>query len=149
MSALAAPTLEQIRAARDRIAGHVRRTPLIRLDTDGSEPEIWLKLENLQPIGSFKLRGALNRMRSLDPAQLADGVFTASAGNMAQGVAYAARLLGAKASVVVPDTAPAAKLEAIERLGGAVIKVPYEEWWDTMRSRRRLPGCSTRCGGRS
>jgi threonine dehydratase len=134
---LKAPTLADVHAAAQRIASDIRRTPLIRLDADAGGPEIWLKLENLQPIGSFKLRGALNRMRSLGSSELADGAFTASAGNMAQGVAYAARLLGAKASVVVPDTAPATKLEAIERLGGTVIRVPYEEWWDTMRSRRR------------
>lgn len=131
---LEAPNLPAVRAAAQRLVGHALRTPLVRFDSD---PPIWLKLENLQPIGSFKLRGALNRMRSLGPSDLAEGVFTASAGNMAQGVAYAARLLGTKASVVVPDTAPAAKLEAIERLGATVIRVPYEEWWDTMRSRRR------------
>lgn len=133
---LDAPSLSQIRAASERIRGDTVRTPLLRFDAD-AEPEIWLKLENLQPIGSFKLRGALNRMRSLAASQLADGVVTASAGNMAQGVAYAARLLGVKASVVVPDTAPTAKLDAIERLGGDVVKVPYDEWWETMRSRGR------------
>jgi threonine dehydratase len=131
------PTLDDISAARDRIAGHVRRTPLIRFDGDVGDPEIWLKLENLQAIGSFKLRGALNKMRSLGASELADGAFTASAGNMAQGVAYAARLLGVQASVVVPDTAPEAKLEAIQRLGASVIKVPYDEWWETMRRRSR------------
>jgi threonine dehydratase len=142
VSALEAPTLEDARAARARLAEHVRRTPLVRFDGDGGEPEIWLKLENLQPIGSFKLRGALNKMRSLDAGALVGGVYTASAGNMAQGVAYAARLLGVRASVIVPDTAPAAKLDAIDRLGGTVVKVPYDEWWETMRSRGRagMPG---------
>jgi threonine dehydratase len=129
-----APTLADIRAAVERLRGHAVRTPLLQFDSD---PQVWLKLENLQPIGSFKLRGALNRMRSLGASDLADGVFTASAGNMAQGVAYAARLLGVPASVVVPDGAPATKLEAIERLGASILKVPYEEWWDTMRTRKR------------
>lgn len=138
-TALEAPTLTDVRAARERIAGHVRHTPLIRFDSDSDEPEIWLKLENLQPIGSFKLRGALNRMRSLDLAALRGGVYTASAGNMAQGIAYAARLLGVPSAVVVPDTAPAAKLEAIERLGATLVRVPYEECWEAMRNRGR-PG---------
>jgi threonine dehydratase len=137
VSALEAPTLDDARVARARLAEDVRRTPLVRFDGAEGEPEIWLKLENLQPIGSFKLRGALNKMRTLDASALADGVYTASAGNMAQGVAYAARLLGVKASVIVPDTAPAAKLQAIERLGGDIIKVPYDEWWETMRTRGR------------
>ncbi|MGH7638904.1 MAG: threonine ammonia-lyase [Gemmatimonadaceae bacterium] len=131
-----APQLSDIRKAVERLRGHALRTPLVRYEP---ESEIWLKLENLQPIGSFKLRGALNRMRSLPAADLAGGAYTASAGNMAQGVAYAARLLGVPASVVVPDSAPAAKIEAIERLGATVLRVPYEEWWEAMRSRGR-PG---------
>jgi threonine dehydratase len=111
----------------------------VKFDGDPGEPEIHLKLENLQPIGSFKLRGALNKMRTLSPAQLAGGVYTASAGNMAQGVAWAARELGVRASVVVPETAPRAKLDAIERLGATIVAVPYDEWWNTMRSHGR-PG---------
>jgi len=120
----------------------VARTPLLRFDADTGETEIYLKLENLQPIGSFKLRGALNRMRALRRDQLADGVYTASAGNMAQGVAWAARELGAQASVVVPDTAPQAKLDAIARLGATIVRVPYEEWWSTMQNHGRpaMPG---------
>jgi threonine dehydratase len=113
------------------------RTPLVKYDGDPGEPEIYLKLENLQPIGSFKLRGALNKMRALPRDTLAEGVYTASAGNMAQGVAWAARELGVAASVVVPDTAPNAKLDAIRRLGADVISVPYDEWWNTMRSHGR------------
>ena len=111
----------------------------MKYDGDPGEPEIYLKLEDLQPIGSFKLRGALNKMRSLPRDALAEGVYTASAGNMAQGVAWAARQLGVAASVVVPDTAPRAKLDAIRRLGANVISVPYDEWWNTMRSHGR-PG---------
>ena len=130
--ALNAPTLAQVRDARERIAGAARRTPLVRFESNDG-PEVWLKLENLQPIGSFKLRGALSRMRSLPPSQLADGVYTASAGNMAQGVAWAARHLGVRATAVVPDTAPKAKLDAIARLGGAIERVPYDEWWSAMR----------------
>jgi len=111
----------------------------VRFDGDPGDPVIWLKLENLQPIGSFKLRGAMNRIRALSREQLADGVYTASAGNMAQGVAYAARLLGVPATVVVPETAPSAKLCAIERLGAAIVRVPYDEWWKTMQDGAR-PG---------
>ena len=138
--ALAAPTIEEVRAARDRIAGAAVRTPLVRFDADESGGlEIFLKLESLQPIGSFKIRGALNRIRSLRPDQLGDGVYTASAGNMAQGVAWAARELRIPASVVVPDTAPQTKLDAIARLGASIVRVPYDEWWSTMRNHGR-PG---------
>jgi threonine dehydratase len=96
-----------------------------------------LKLENLQPIGSFKLRGALNRIRQLSDAEQSQGVYTASAGNMAQGVAFGARALGIRATAVVPDTAPAAKLDAIRRLGAGVEQVPYAEWWEAMRAHGR------------
>jgi threonine dehydratase len=137
---LTAPTIADVQAARDRLRGAVR-TPLVRLETEASELEVYLKLENLQPIGSFKLRGALNTMRALPRARLQDGVYTASAGNMAQGVAWAARDLGVHAGVVVPDTAPRAKLDAIARLGADVVKVPYEEWWRTMENHGR-PGMS-------
>jgi threonine dehydratase len=136
---LTAPTIEDARAARDRLSGAALRTPLVRIDADASDAEIFLKLENLQPIGSFKLRGALNRIRSLPREQLRDGVYTASAGNMAQGVAWAARALGIAASVVVPDTAPRAKLDAIARLGATIVAVPYDEWWNTMTNHGR-PG---------
>jgi threonine dehydratase len=119
--------LEQIEAARDRIGDAVLRTPLVRLDE-----RIWLKLENLQPIGSFKLRGALNAVRSA-PAQ---DVVTASAGNMAQGVAWAARENGVRARIVAPENAPRAKLDAVERLGGEVILVSHEAWWQAMVERR-------------
>ncbi|HEX9944741.1 MAG TPA: pyridoxal-phosphate dependent enzyme, partial [Thermoanaerobaculia bacterium] len=94
--------------------------------------EVWLKLENLQPIGSFKLRGAANAMRLAGSAGLREGVYTASAGNMAQGVAWSARELGVPAAVVVPEHAPATKLAAIERLGGRVLKVPFDRWWQVI-----------------
>lgn len=132
MRDLRAPTLNEIRAARERLAGVTVRTPLVRLNTDDGPAEIWLKLENLQPIGSFKLRGATNAMRLAGPERLADGVYTASAGNMAQGVAWSARQLGVPARVVVPDHAPATKIAAIERLGGEVLRVPFERWWQTL-----------------
>ena len=127
---LAPPSLDAIEAARTRIAGTVLRTPLVRLFVDG--PEIWLKLECLQPIGSFKLRGATNTMRRLaeeSPERLTHGVYTASAGNMAQGVAWGARALGIPCAVIVPDSAPATKLTAIERLGARVEKRSFDEWW--------------------
>jgi len=122
-------------------------TPLLRLNLDGVEAsrgegaprEVWLKLENLQPIGSFKLRGACNAMASAGSERLVNGVFTASAGNMAQGVAWMARRFGVACRVVVPDHAPATKLEAIERLGADVIKVPFEEWWQVMLT-HEFPG---------
>jgi threonine dehydratase len=127
--------LEKIRAARDRIADAVLETPLLRLDAPEAPCEIWLKLECLQPIGSFKLRGALNAVRSAPPEAVRGGVLTASAGNMAQGVAWAAREAGVKATVVAPETAPRTKLAAVERLGGEVILVPHERWWQTVVDR--------------
>src|SRR5215210_1504622 len=117
------PTLAEIEAARDRIRGAAIRTPLVRLNVDDVAAEIYLKLENLQPIGSFKLRGAANAIALLPPDQLARGVLTASAGNMAQGVAWMARRLGVACTVVAPATAPATKVAATERLGGRVITV--------------------------
>jgi threonine dehydratase len=128
------PSLEEIQAARERIAGKAIRTPLVRLDVDG---DIHLKLENLQPIGSFKLRGAANAIALAGPDALARGVWTASAGNMAQGVAWCARSLGITCSVIVPDTAPEAKLAAIERLGAQVVLVSPDEWLEVFRTRER------------
>jgi threonine dehydratase len=125
-------TIADIRAARDRLAGLVVRTPLVRLDVPEAAGEIWLKLENLQPIGSFKLRGATNAMLTADPAQRSRGVYTASAGNMAQGVAWSARRLGVPCTVVVPEHAPRTKIDAVERLGGRIVKVSFERWWQTM-----------------
>ena len=127
--------LAEIEAARDRIAGTAIRTPLVRLDVD-APAEIWLKLENLQPIGAFKIRGAVNAIRSAPPEETARGVVTVSAGNMAQGVAWAARELGVPATIVAPDTAPRAKLDAVERLGGTVHAVPYDRWWEVMTTSR-------------
>jgi threonine dehydratase len=130
-----APTLDEIRAAQARLRGTAVRTPLVRLNMD-SDAEIYLKLENLQPIGSFKIRGAGNAIAQASPEQLARGVYTASAGNMAQGVGWQARQLGIPFSVVVPDHAPQTKLAAIERLGGRIIKVPWDEWWQVIVTHR-------------
>lgn len=130
--------LDSARQARDRIHGIAIRTPLIRLNAD-SAGEVFLKLENLQPIGSFKLRGAANVMLQASREQAARGFLTASAGNMAQGVAYCARLLGVPATVITPDTAPETKIRAVQRLGGRVIKVPFEQWWQTFET-RSFPG---------
>ena len=127
-------SLDDIRAARDRISSSIVRTPLVRLNVDAND--IYLKLENLQPIGSFKLRGAGNAIAMAKPDDLARGVFTASAGNMAQGVAWHARRLSIKCTVVVPDHAPATKLEAITRLGATYIKVPFDEWWQVLVTRQ-------------
>lgn len=133
------PSLADIHAARKMIAGSAIRTPLVRFNYREAPAEIYLKLENLQPIGSFKIRGATNAMGHLSPETLAHGVLTASAGNMAQGVAWRARELGIPCSVVAPDTAPDTKVKAIERLGGRVIKVPFEEWWKAFET-RSFPG---------
>ena len=123
--------LSEIEAARERIADLAVRTPLVRLEAD-ADAEIYLKLETLQPIGSFKIRGAANAVRSAPAAARTGGLVTASAGNMAQGVAYLARELGLPAKIVVPEHAPQAKLGAVERLGGEVVRVPYDEWWQTI-----------------
>jgi len=124
--------LAEITAARERIAGAVLRTPLVLLQLPEAPAEIYLKLENLQPIGSFKLRGALNAAKLIPAEELADGVVTASAGNMGQGLAWAARELGVPCTVVVPESAPETKLAAIDRLGGKVVKVPYDRWWEAI-----------------
>jgi threonine dehydratase len=122
--------LEEIRRARERIGDDVLRTPLVPLA--GVEERILLKLECLQPVGSFKLRGALSAVRAASAAELADGVVTASAGNMAQGVAWAAREAGVPARVIAPADAPRAKLDRVEALGAEVVAVSHEEWWRAM-----------------
>ena len=127
-------TLADIQSARERIRAIALRTPLIRLQTDESPAEIYLKLESLQPIGSFKLRGAGNAMALMSRESLAHGVVTASAGNMAQGVAWNARRLGIPCRVIVPDHAPETKLEAIRRLGGDIVKTPFDRWWNIILS---------------
>jgi threonine dehydratase len=139
------PELGEIEDARNRLAGLAVRTPLLRLSIPDSRfplPELFLKLENLQPIGSFKIRGAGNAMRRLDPAALRDGVCTASAGNMAQGVAWCAREMDVACRVIVPEQAPAAKTEAVKALGAEVIPVPFADWWRVLETHdtRGVPG---------
>ena len=135
MVALRVPTGADIDAARARIAGTALRTPLVRLDVD-LPFELWLKLENLQPIGSFKIRGALNAIRSLPPERIKAGVYTSSAGNMAHGLAWGARELGVPCTVLVPDRAPRTKLDAIHRLGARTVTLTFERWWQVMVEHR-------------
>ncbi len=139
MTPAIAPGLEEIIKAKERIAGFILRTPLVRLNIDDAPAEIYLKLENLQPIGSFKLRGAGNAMQQISPEKLSKGVYTASAGNMAQGVAWFARQLGVPCQVIVPDHAPKTKLLAIERLGGSFQKVSFDDWWKVIIE-HKFPG---------
>jgi len=134
-----APSLEEIRAARERIAPWIVRTPLVPLNADDMPAAISLKLENLQPVGSFKIRGAGNAVALADPSLLARGVYTASAGNMAQGLAWHARRLGIPCIAVVPEMAPEAKLSAITRLGADFVSVPFDEWWQVMIDHRYEP----------
>jgi threonine dehydratase len=131
-------SLSEIEDARRVIADTAIRTPLVRLNAP-STAEIYLKLENLHPIGSFKIRGAANAIARLTPEKLERGVVTASAGNMAQGVAWCARKLEIPCTVIAPATAPETKINAIERLGGRVIKVSFEEWWRAF-AERAYPG---------
>jgi threonine dehydratase len=119
------------------------RTPLVRIDVPrmpGAPDELYLKLEVLQPIGSFKIRGAFNVVRQLSPAELAGGVWTVSAGNAALGVASAARIVGAKASVLVMDTAPDTKIQALERLGATIVRASYDACWQTVMTHAAPPG---------
>jgi threonine dehydratase len=127
--------LAEIEAARERIAGAAVRTPLLRLHVE-APAEIYLKLENLQPVNSFKIRGATNAVMLAPAQERAKGLVTASAGNMAQGLAWVARELGLPAAIAVPEHAPEAKLAAIERLGGRVLKLPYDDWWNVIVTSR-------------
>jgi threonine dehydratase len=133
-------TIEDIRAARERIRGVITRTPLIRLlhGVEGA-PEIWLKLENLQPINAFKLRGAANAVAMLSPEARQKGVWTISAGNAGQGVAYAAREAGVPCTVVVIETAPDTKVERMRALGATLVKAPFDDCWQAMED-RAFPG---------
>ena len=130
--------LREIEAARARIADVALRTPLVRLHAAEvpAGTDIYLKLEALQPIGSFKIRGATNAVRTAPEKARRAGLVTVSAGNMAQGVAWAGRELGLSATIAVPEHAPQAKLDAIEQLGGRVVKLPYDDWWQAMLTSR-------------
>jgi threonine dehydratase len=135
--------LSQIRAARERIAPTILRTPLVRLELASEFPDIRLKLENLQPINAYKLRGAANAVAMLPDSEREDGVWTISAGNAGQGVAYAARQAGIPCSVVVIETAPAAKIDRMRALGAKLIPVPYEIAWQALDD-RSFPGVEGR-----
>ena len=131
--------LSEIRAARERIANTVVRTPLIRLELGPEFPDIRLKLENLQPINAYKLRGAANAVALLSDNERKAGVWTISAGNAGQGVAYAARKAGVPCAVVVVETAPQSKLERMKALGAKLIPVPYAVAWKALEE-RSFPG---------
>lgn len=133
-------SLQDIEAARERIRGVITRTPLVRLlhGIEGA-PEIWLKLENLQPINAFKLRGAANAVALLAPEERNKGVWTISAGNAGQGVAYAAREAGVPCTVLVIDKAPETKIERMRNLGATLIKAPFDACWSAMEE-RAYPG---------
>src|SRR4051794_36113550 len=120
--------LGEIEEARERIAGTVLRTPLVRLDL-GSDRQIYLKLENLQPTNSYKIRGATNAVARLTDEERGRGVWTISAGNAGQGVAYAARAFGVPCSVVAIETAPQTKLDRMRALGARIVLVSYEVAW--------------------
>jgi threonine dehydratase len=131
--------IAEVEAARERIAGTIARTPLVRLELGPSHREVYLKLENLQPINSFKLRGAANAVAKLPPARRADGVWTISAGNAGQGVAYAARQAGIPCTVVTIETAPQTKVDRMSALGATLVKASFDACWEAME-RREFPG---------
>jgi len=132
-------TLEDIRSARERISGTSIRTPLVRLELGKEFPEIRLKLENLQPINAYKLRGAANAVAMLSEEERKAGVWTISAGNAGQGVAYAARKAGVPCTVVAIESAPAAKLERMKALGAKLVLVSYDRAWQALDD-RAYPG---------
>src|SRR5438094_1337597 len=143
MSAILEPVrpieLHEIREARKRIAGTILRTPLVRLELGANFPNIRLKLQNLQPVNAYKLRGAANAGAMLSESERRRGVWTISAGNAGQGVAYAARQAGVSCSVVVIETAPASKIERMRALGAKLIRVPYDVAWKAL-DERSFPG---------
>ena len=130
-------TLDEIKAAQKRLAGIALRTPMVRLNVDSTPAEIYLKLEMLQPIGSFKIRGAANVVAQMSRAEMAGGVWTASAGNMGQALAWCAREQGVPCTVVVPETAPETKVNAIRRYGASMVTVSLEEFFETFATRQR------------
>jgi threonine dehydratase len=128
--------LEEMEAARERIAGIVLRTPLVRLDLGPGGPDIRLKLENLQPTNAYKIRGAANAVAKLGAAERARGVWTVSAGNAGQGVAFAARAAGIPCAVVAIETAPRTKLERMAALGARIVPVSYDDAWRAVEEHR-------------
>jgi threonine dehydratase len=132
---LSLPSAAQVAAARDNIRPFALRTPLLRLNADLPGANIFLKLENLQPWGSFKIRAAVNALKTMDAARLQRGVLTASAGNFGQGLSFAARAMGVPVTVVVPTAAAETKVKALVELGAKVIRRPFDEWWTVLTSR--------------
>lgn len=132
-------TLAEIEAARERIRGTVLRTPLVKLDLGPGAPDVRLKLENLQPTNAYKIRGAANAVAMLDEVARTKGVWTISAGNAGQGVAYAARAAGVPASVVTIDTAPATKVERMQALGANLVMTPFDVCWRALEE-HAFPG---------
>ncbi len=139
MTPLQPAGIEDIRAARELLQGMVCPSPLVRLNTDEAGGDIYLKLENLQPVGSFKLRPVGNIVRNLDAKSRDKGIFTASSGNTGIAVAWIAARLDIRADVVVPDNAPQTKLDVLAELGATVHKIPFAEWWDVIMT-HRYPG---------
>jgi threonine dehydratase len=134
--ALTLPDHAQLLSARDNIRGVALRTPLLKLNVDAPDVNIFLKLENLQPWGSFKIRPGINAVRTTDALRLEAGVVSASSGNFGQGLAFAARTLGIRATLVVPEGAAQNKIVALRELGAKVIALPFDQWWSVLTSRR-------------
>lgn len=137
--ALSLPTADEVAAARRNISGFALRTPLLKLAVDIPGTHIYLKLENLQPLGSFKIRAARNVLKTMDPHSLRRGVLTASAGNFGLGLVFSAREIGAPSTVVVPEGSARTKADALAELGAKVIRLPFDEWWKVLTS-RAFPG---------
>src|ERR1700679_2270890 len=135
-SILTLPTGDDVTAARRNIRGLAVRTPLLKLSADLPGINVYLKLENLQPLGSFKIRPGVNALKTMDPERLRQGVLTASAGNFGQGLAFAAREIGVPATVVVPEGSAATKAKGLAGLGAKVIRLPFDEWWTVLTTRR-------------
>ncbi|XP_045213313.2 L-threonine dehydratase catabolic TdcB-like [Mercenaria mercenaria] len=127
---------KEIEDAREKIKGHVLQIPLVPLNIDWPHGKIYLKLENLQPIGCFKLRGACNAIACMEESEMKQGVYTASAGNFAQGLAYCTKKFGIPCDVFVPDHAPSAKVDSVHRLGGEIHKITFDDWWEIIKSHR-------------
>ena len=139
VSALTLPTGDDVAAARHNIQGFALRTPLLKLAVDIPDINIYLKLENLQPLGSFKIRAARNALKTMDPQSLRRGVLTASAGNFGLGLVFAAREIDVPSTIVVPEGSAKTKADALAELGAKVIRLPFEEWWKVLTS-RKFPG---------
>ncbi len=132
-------SLKTIEEAQQRIVSTILHTPLVRLNVDDAPGEVWLKLENLQPTGSFKVRGATNALALTAAEAKKQGVYTVSAGNMAQALAWRAKEMGIRCRVIVPDNAPQTKLEAIKRYGGEIVQASFDQVWNVVVTHRYAP----------